>query len=102
MLFNQVKDTGYGQRVPSLIKSRSVVVRREPIDHAAGQSVHLGVCLLQQVGGVFSNAVKLRELDLRVPTRHRLKSGLGTGPTGRAEQEVDPTWDSLQEHPSLL
>src|SRR3954468_20384080 len=101
-LFSQIGDGGCSQRVPSLVKIWSVIIRREPIDHAAGQSVHLGVCLLQQIGGVFSGAVKLRELDLRIPTCHRLKSSLSTGPTGRAEQEVDPTWDGLQEHPSLL
>src|SRR3954467_10976326 len=86
-LFSQVGDGGRNQRVPSLVKIWSVIIRREPVDHAAGQSVHLGVGLLQQIGGILSDAVELRKPDLRIPTHHRLESSLRTCPTGGAEQD---------------
>src|SRR3954463_14990122 len=94
-LFSQIGDGGCSQRVPSLFKIWSVIIRREPVDHAAGQSVHLGIGLLQQIGGVFSDVVELGKLDLRIPTHYRLKSSLRTCPTGGVEQDVDPTWNSL-------
>src|SRR3954467_547261 len=100
--FGHLKKGRSGQRVPSIIEIRGVVVGAEPLKHNAGQSVHFSVALLQQIVGAVSDAVKLRDLDLGIPADHRLKGSLSSGPTGRIEQDVDPTWDNPQKLPSLL
>src|SRR3954469_18574055 len=79
------------QRVPFPIKIWSVVVRRKPVNHSAGQPIHLIICPFEQVGTVISDVVELGEPHLQIPAQCSLESSLGTGPTSGVTQDINPT-----------